>query len=125
ALVVFPRVEALRELLQHTERKRIQDRGAVQRDGGDAFGDLDDELPQSFFHAGLRFSRNAFTPSAWSAWSKRSMKRSRSRARPAGRGMPLRALWMSPLQYSTARGESLATRSASAVAAATPLPLST
>src|SRR4029078_12519838 len=86
AAVVLPRGEELRELLEHAERERIQDGRTVQRDCGSAGADFNVELPQSFFHAGLRFSRNAFTPSAWSAWSKRSMKSFRSRARAAVRG---------------------------------------
>src|SRR5258706_12391911 len=125
AIVRLPVVEASGQVLQHSKRDRVERRGTVQLNGGHPIAHLDLERGQSFFHSGLRFPRKALTPSAWSAWSKRSMKRSRSSARPARRGMPLRALWMRALQYSTARGESVATLSAIAVAASRDFPFGT
>lgn len=110
------------ERTQHIERERVQRLRAIERDAGNVIAYVELNIAclccvhilkvvfwrafsaiyawkrlwlldfHLFFHCGLRFSKKAFTPSVWSSNVNKSMKRSRSNAKPAVRGMPLRAL---------------------------------
>src|ERR1019366_753015 len=95
------RCAALQERTQlddHLVGQRIERGGAIQRDERHAIANFAEyfvmhsqRIAQTFFQAGFRFAKTAFTPSCWSSPSNKSMNRSRSSAKAALRGVPSRA----------------------------------
>ncbi|KAG1084402.1 hypothetical protein G6F40_014502 [Rhizopus arrhizus] len=101
AVVVGPGIELLQQQVRHRQRETVERTRRIERGDADARAVAGHALfeqhrcfigngvgAHAFFHCAARFSRNAVTPSTWSAVANRSTKASRS-ATSAGSETPI------------------------------------